>query len=227
MLIGRASQDDRLCASTATRLGIVVVSAEYRLAPEHPHPAQLDDCRSGWLWFQDNAASLGVDAAQVAIGGQSAGGCLAAALVQQICDLAEPAPIAQWLFCPMLDDRTAARRELDAVGHRIWNNATNRYAWRAFLGIEPGSQTTPPYSVPARRAVHPGSPPTWIGVGDIDLFHDEDMAYASALRAAGIPVTTDVVPGVPHGFESWDPTAEVSRGYIDRAQTWLGRALGG
>ncbi len=225
MIIGRASMDDRLCAATARELGIVVVSAEYRLAPEHPFPEPLYDCHWGWLWLQQNAASLGVDPARVAVGGQSAGGGLAAGLVQLLTDSEGPSPVAQWLFCPMLDDRTAANRSLDRTDHFIWNNAKNRFGWHSYLNEEPGSPNIPSYAAPARRANLEGLPRTWIGVGDIDLFYDEDMAYADALSAAGVAVTTEVVPGAPHGFEAVKPSAQISRSYVTKAQQWLRAAV--
>lgn len=225
LIIGGAVQDDRFCGSTARELGIVIVSVEYRLAPEHPYPAALDDCHAGWTWLRQHAAALGVDPSRVAIGGQSAGGGLAAALVQRLQDSDGPQPVAQWLFCPMLDDRTAARRDLDAVRHRVWNNRLNRYGWRSYLAADPGAPTVPRYAVPARRDDLSGLPPTWIGVGDIDLFHDEDHEYARRLRAAGVPTTFHVVPGAPHGFEAWAPDTTITRDHIVTARDWLRRTL--
>ncbi|KQO64303.1 alpha/beta hydrolase [Curtobacterium sp. Leaf261] len=225
MIIGRASIDDRLCASTARELGMVVVSAEYRLAPDHSYPIPLDDCLQGWMWLQEHAASLGVDRERIAIGGQSAGGGLAAGLVQRLADSTYPDPVAQWLFCPMLDDRTAADRDLDRIDHFVWNNRINRFGWRSYLGTVPGSPRVPEYAAPARRTDLGGLPPAWIGVGDIDLFRDEDMAYAAALRAGGAPVDTVVVPGAPHGFEAWAPDTVLAREYVAGAQAWLREAL--
>jgi acetyl esterase/lipase len=217
LVIGGAAQDDRFCAGTAAGLGITVVSAEYRLAPEHPYPAALGDCHAAWTWLRDRVA-----AEQVVVGGQSAGGGLAAALVQRLHDEGER-PRAQWLFCPMLDDRTAARRDLDASAHRVWDNRLNRFGWRAYLGTEPGAPVVPLYAVPARRDDVTGLPETWIGVGDIDLFHDEAAEYARRLRAAGVATTFHVVPGGPHGFEAWAPSSELSRRYLAAARAWLGR----
>jgi acetyl esterase/lipase len=164
LIFGRAVQDDRLCGLTARELGILVVSVEYRKAPEHPFPVALDGCLAGWRWLQREAQRLGVDPARVAVGGESAGGGLAASLVQRLYDAGVAPPIAQWLFCPMLDDRTAARRELDGMSHFVWNNRVNRFGWRSYLGTEPGSASIPVYSVPARRENLSGLPPAWIGL---------------------------------------------------------------
>jgi acetyl esterase/lipase len=137
LVIGNAAQDDTFCAKIARALDIIVVSTEYRLAPEFPFPAALDDCYAAWTWLQESASQLNIDKNCVAIGGQSAGGGLAAGLVQRIHDAGGVQPAAQWLFCPMLDDRTAASRELDQVKHLIWDNRQNRAGWRAYLGTEP------------------------------------------------------------------------------------------
>jgi acetyl esterase/lipase len=225
-LIGRPRQDDRICAQTAQDLGIVVVSAEYRLAPRHRFPAALDDGIAAWHWLQQAALKLGLDRHRIAVGGVSAGGGLAASVVQRIADEGGPNAAAQWLFCPMLDDRTAARRELDAADNFVWSNRANAFGWRSYLKTEPGSAILPPYAAAARRDDLSSLPPAWIGVGDIDLFHDEDAAYAERLRAAGVPATLTVVPGAPHGFEAWAPTTELARTYLAGARDWLQGAIG-
>jgi acetyl esterase/lipase len=224
-VMGSAAQDDRGCFATAQELDVVVVSAEYRLAPEHPFPLPLDDCLDAWDWLQENAVARGIDPQRVAVGGQSAGGGLAAALVQRIHDERGTQPVAQWLFCPMLDDRTAANRELDAVRHILWNNRSNRTGWSAYLGTA-GAPEVPDHAVPSRRPDLTGLPPAWIGAGDIDLFHDEDRAYAERLTADGVDTTFDVVPGGPHAFESLGADAEVSVAYLGRAHRWLRERLG-
>ena len=224
-IIGTASIDDAFCASIARELGIVVVSAEYRLAPRHPFPAPLDDCHAAWRWLRDGAAELGIDPARVAIGGMSAGGGLAAALVQRVCDEAGAGPVAQLLMAPMLDDRTAAIRSLDALAHPVWDNALNRFGWEAYLSTRPGAAVLPPYASPARREELAGLPPAWIGVGAIELFHDEDVAYARRLEAAGVPVTLEIVPGAPHGFEAWGRETAIGRAHLAKATNWLSEAL--
>lgn len=226
-VIGDVVQDDAFCSATARELGIVVVSVNYRLAPEHPFPAALDDALAAWQWLLASAGKLGVGQERVAVGGSSAGAGLAACLVQRLHDAGGTRPVGQWLFSPMLDDRTAARRELDQVQHRVWNNAANRTGWGAYLGAGPGGPRTPDYAVAARRADLSGLPPAWISVGDIDLFADECRAYAERLRDAGVDCAFDLVPGAPHGFEVWAPDTRVARGLLERSRVWLGAQLTG
>lgn len=225
MVIGSAAQDDLHMAEVCRKLGITVISAEYRLAPAHPFPAPLDDCHFAWSWLVENAEVLGIDQHRIAIGGQSAGGGLAASLVQRLHDQTGPQPIAQWLFCPMLDDRTAANRDLDRVKHRLWNNKSNRAGWTSYLGYTPGTATPPPYAAPARRADLGGLPPAWIGAGDVELFFAEDQAYAEALSRAGVDTTFDSVAGAPHAFESLASKTQLAIDYKSRAHAWLAASL--
>ncbi len=226
-VIGGPKQDDGFCIEVARELGIMVVSVDYRLAPEHAFPAPLDDCNDAWTWMQAQAVALGIDPARIAIGGQSAGGGLAAALVQRVHDEGGPQPVAQWLFCPMIDDRTAKRGDLDRIGHRVWSNRNNRTAWSAYLGRAPGAADLPPYAAAARREDVSGLPPAWIGVGDIDLFHDEDRLYAERLDVAGVDVTFVSVAGAPHGFEAWAAATDLAQAYLAGARAWLRGRLGG
>ncbi|UGQ12497.1 alpha/beta hydrolase [Yinghuangia sp. ASG 101] len=220
-VLGSASQDDRGCRHLAHRLGIVVASVEYRLAPEHPFPTPLEDCHAALLWL---AAQPDVDPARVAIGGASAGGGLAAALTLLAKERAtEPgavSPVFQLLAYPMLDDRTAARTDIDQSGMRMWNQTSNRIGWRAYLG-EAADHNVPPLAAPARYKDLSGLPPAWIGVGSNDLFHDEDIAYAERLREAGVATTLHVVPGAYHGFDRMEPKAGVSRAFLEAQSTAL------
>jgi acetyl esterase/lipase len=227
MVLGAAAQDHRFCVDIARDLGVTVVSVEYRLAPEHPYPTPVADCLAAWRWLQEQAPARAIDPDRIAVGGQSAGGGLAASLVQRVHDGRGVQPVAQWLFCPMLDDRTAARRDLDAVRHFLWNNRSNRAGWNAYLGAAPGSDAVATEAVPARRTELGGLPPTWIGVGDAELFYEEARAYAGALAAMGIDTTLDVVPGAPHAFERIAVKAPVSQAYLARAKTWLHQRLAG
>jgi len=214
-VIGAARQDDALCHRFSTRLGVTVASVEYRLAPEHPYPAPLDDCYSALTWLTGLPS---VDSRRVAIGGASAGGGLAAALALLARDRAEIKPAFQLLVYPMLDDRSSATA--DNPNYRMWNPRSNRFGWTAYLG-----DADPQVAVPARRTDLSGLPPAWIGVGTHDLFHDEDLAYAERLRAAGVPCDVDVVPGAFHGFDLWRPKAEVSQRFFDKQCEILRAAL--
>ncbi|WP_433697654.1 alpha/beta hydrolase [Nocardiopsis sp. CA-288880] len=224
LVIGQPSQDDRFCSTAARDTGLVVVSVDYRLAPEHPFPAAADDCVAAWDWFQRSCERFGVDADRIVVGGQSAGGGLAACLVQRLHDRGGVQPRAQLLGCPMLDDRTAARTELDGERHWVWNNRLNRFGWHAYLGREPGGEAEP-YAAAARRDDLRGLPPAWIGVGDIDLFFEEATGYARRLREAGVDCELEVAPGAPHGFEAWAPDAPVSEDFSRRSRGWLARVV--
>ncbi len=223
-VLGSPRQDDHHVSRLVRDLDVVAVSAHYRLAPAHPFPAALDDCHAAWRWVQERAGDLCVDPARVVVAGASAGGGLAAALVQRIRDEGGRQPLAQLLVYPMLDDRTAARRELDDRFPE-WTNRSNLTGWSAYLGREPGVDPLPEYAAPGRRADLSGLPPAWIGVGTLDLFHDEDVDYARRLTAAGVPTTLDVVPGAFHGFDGSVPDALVSQAFERRRNTWLRAVL--
>jgi acetyl esterase/lipase len=224
-LIGSARQDDRRCVRYARELGVVVVSPDYRLAPEHPFPAALDDCFSAWRWLQDSAMDLGVEPHRTVVAGESAGGGLAASVVQRIHDADGVQPVAQLLLCPMLDDRTSARDDLDAIGHRVWNNRANRVGWAGYLGHTPGQQAEPQYAVAARRAQLDGLPSARVGVGDIDLFYEEDRLYCERLVSASVPCELDIVHMAPHGFQTLVPRAPVSIAFERRNDDFLRRHL--
>lgn len=226
LVIGAAKQDDRLCISTASRLRIPIVSVDYRLAPEAPFPAALDDAHAAWEWIGAHAHSLGIDPTRLVIGGESAGAGIAASLAHRLHDEGGTQPAAQWLFAPMLDDRTAARAELDDLDHPVWNNCANRFGWASYVGSAPGADVVPPYAVPSRRTDLTGLPPAWLYAGDIELFHDEIVAYAERLRAAGVPVGFETVTGAAHGFENWASDTILAQGLIERAQGWLADTLG-
>jgi acetyl esterase/lipase len=163
----------------------------------------------------------------VAIGGASAGGGLAAGLALLARDRGQVSPVFQLLTYPMLDDRTAARPVGDDRHFRLWNNEANRFGWRAYTGLEPGSPAVDPLAAPARHDDLSGLSPAWIGVGTLDLFHDEDLAYAERLRAAGVPCDVLVVEGAFHGFDSIRPDAEITRQFRAAQAKALAPALTG
>lgn len=189
------------------RLDVVVASVDYRLAPDHPFPGPLDDCHAALEWVVRNADKLGIDTNRVVIGGQSAGGGLAAALVQRTVDQEPVLPLFQLLIYPMLDAMTVARQDDAGTGEFMWTPKSNRYGWQSYLGADPTSGSYPDYAVPSAREDLSKLPPAWIGVGSLDLFHAEDRAYAERLRKAGVPCEFKTIDGAYHGFDVLVPDA--------------------
>lgn len=203
-VMGKPEQDDGSCAHYVRELGITVVSVDYRCAPKHPFPAGLDDGYSALQWVVAHAQEFGIDTNRIAIGGASAGGGLAAALVQLAHDRKEVKPVFQLLVYPMLDDRTVLRADIDDSNNVTWSQKSNRFGWESYLGQACGAESVPAYSVPARRVDLSGLPPAWIGVGSLDIFHDEDVAYAQRLKECGIECEIDIIRGAFHGFDVFD-----------------------
>jgi acetyl esterase/lipase len=224
-IIGSPEQDDLSSGAYAQELGIVVAAVRYRLAPEHPFPAPLEDCYAALRWLHSQAQQLGIDPDRIAIGGASAGGGLAAGLALLAHDRNEVKPAFQLLIYPMLDDRTAVRTDIDGSHHRLWNQNSNVYGWRSYLAKAPGSPDASPYAAPARREDLSGLPPAWMGVGTFDLFHDEDVAYAKRLTNSGVPCDLQVVPGAFHSFDMVFRGANVARQFRQSHVAALRRAL--
>ena len=212
-VMGTAAQDEVVCRRYVRALGATVAAVEYRLAPEHPYPASLEDCYTALTWLADLPA---VDRTRVAIAGGSAGGGLAAALAFLARDRGDVDLVAQILAYPMIDDRSGERAHRDDPGFRLWDRRSNNWGWSAYL-----ADADPDVAVPARRTDLAGLPPTWIGVGSLDLFHDEDVAYADRLRAAGVPCETLVVPGAFHGFDTVAPDTRVARAFFESQRAML------
>lgn len=223
-ILGSPAQDDALATMFARELGITVVAPTYRLGPEHPFPAAIDDLYATLRWIHASAEAERVRADRIVVAGASAGGGLAAGLTLLARDREEIPVAFQLLVYPMLDDRTVGR-SIDGRHHRLWTATSNRYGWTAYLGREPGGHEVPAYASPARAESLAGLPPTWIGVGTHDLFHDEDVAYAERLAAAGVPVELEIVPGVFHAFDMLQ-RASVTKAFRASQLAALRRALG-
>jgi acetyl esterase/lipase len=197
MCVGTAKLEAEPAARIARELGAVMVMPNYRLAPEHPFPAPLDDCMATLHWMREHAEDLGIDVDRIAVFGPSAGGGLAAAVAQRALDEGI-ALRAQAMIYPMLDDRTVLKDDHCGRGELVWSPESNRFAWTAYLGREPRISDAPEYAAPARRVDLSGLPPAWIGIGDLDLFYDECVDYAERLTAAGVPCELVTVPGMYH-----------------------------
>ncbi|MFL0711888.1 MAG: alpha/beta hydrolase [Microcella pacifica] len=220
LIIGSATQGDPLCRRVADELGVVAASVDYRMPPEHPYPTPLEDCYAALRWL---AAQPDVDPARIAVIGESAGGGLAASLGLLARDRGEVALAGQVLAYPMLDDRTDESAAAHPRMLRLWNGPSNRLGWGMYLGAGTAGPAATPLdaaalelAVPARRADLSGLPPTWIGVGTWDLFHDEDLEFARRLTEAGVTCELHVIPGAYHGFDAAEPKAAVSRDFVAR-----------
>jgi acetyl esterase/lipase len=203
---GSAESSVRQLQDLCVKLDCVVVSVEYRLAPETTFAGSIEDNYAGLKWLHANAAELGADPDRIAVMGESAGGGHAALLTLTARERGE-VPIAfQCLIYPMLDDRTGAlgplgRKMPPQVGRLIWTAEQNRFGWESFLGTAPVERFAPAGAVPARVADLAGLPPAFIAVGTLDLFCDEDIDYARRLTDAGVSTELIVVPGGFHGFD--------------------------
>ncbi|GAB2856710.1 hypothetical protein GCM10022221_65510 [Actinocorallia aurea] len=202
----------------------VAVSVEYRLAPEHPDPAPVEDCYAGLRWLAENAAALGADPARLMILGGSAGGGLAAGTALLARDRGFPALTHQVLLCPMLDDRmtTPSSRMLDGEG--VWDREDNLFGWTALLGDRRGTADVSPYAAPARAEDLSGLPRTYLDVGSVETFRDEAIDYALRLSQAGVSVDFHLWGGGYHGFEAAYPSALAQASAATRTE-FLRRAL--
>jgi acetyl esterase/lipase len=198
-VLGSAKMSDAANRQLAHDLGCVIASVDYRLAPETSFPGNVEDCYAGLKWLHGAAAELGVDPARIAIKGESAGGGLAAGLALMARDRGEVPVCFQLLVYPMIDDRDPAEPHA-FVGEFIWNRQSNRFGWTSILGREPGGEGVSPYAAAARADDLCGLPPTFISVGALDLFLEEDVEYARRLARAGVPVELHVYAGAFHGF---------------------------
>jgi acetyl esterase/lipase len=200
-VIGSADGEDLGVKSIVSAVRCAAVSVDYRLAPETPHPGPVEDCYAALLWLSTHAGELGVDPTRIAIGGGSAGGGLAAALGLLTRNRGEVPLAFQLLIYPMLDDRTVTMTDPHPyTGEFIWTAQVNRFGWRALLGQEPGGPDISPYAAAARAESLVGLPATFISVGALDLFLEEDLEYARRLIRAGVPTELHVYPGAYHGF---------------------------
>ncbi|MFJ3384786.1 MULTISPECIES: alpha/beta hydrolase fold domain-containing protein [unclassified Curtobacterium] len=205
---------------------VVLVSVDYRLAPEYPDPYPVEDCYAGLVWVAEHADELDIDPARIVIAGQSAGGGLAAGTALLARDRRGPELMAQILVSPMLDDRddTVSTRQIDGVG--VSDRQMTRFGWDAYLGSRRGTGDVSEYAAPARAADLSGLPRTYIDCGSAEVFRDEDVTFASRLWAAGVDAELHVWPGAFHGFTSMMPDAVLSRTATAALADWTRRLLG-
>lgn len=222
MVLLNADRDDFICATRASEHRCVVVSVDYRLAPETPAPGPVDDCFAALTWLASHADELEIDAERIVIGGASAGAGLAAGTALRARDAGGPALAAQLLVYPMLDHRNETTSSHAIQDLRVWNRSANVHAWEAYLG---GAEPTA-YSSPAIAEDLSGLPPAHINVGTFDMFHDEDVAYATALNRAGVAAELHVYPGAFHASNGFLPEHPLSIRWKEDEEAFLTRHLG-
>ena len=225
MVLGSVAMDDARCIEIVEQLNVTVASVEYRLAPVFPYPVPLDDCYAGLQWLFSSAESLGLDVNRIAIGGGSAGAGLAAGLALLARDRGQLNPCFQLLRYPMIDDRNSTASSHEVHDLRVWNRAANLVGWGAYLGDAAGSDDVSPYAAPARATDLSGLPPAIVTVGELDLFLDEDIAYAQRLLAAGVSTELHVYGKCVHGSDALVPHAEGSQRWKRDEMSALDRAL--
>ena len=205
MIAGSADMMDAASRALAEAAGAVVAAVDYRLAPEAPFPAAVEDAHAALNWLIGEAAALGIDPARVLVMGHSAGGGLAAALALLARDRGAHRLAGQVLVYPMLDPRTGtddAPADNPLTGEFMWTRPANRFGWDALRGPDPVPAERLGHYAPALAPLLDALPPAFIAVGALDLFLEEDVAYALRLARAGVPVEFHVYPGGVHGFDA-------------------------
>ena len=212
MIMGSVEGENLKAAELCEAIQAVVVSVEYRLAPEHPHPAPVQDCYAALKWMAQNADELAFDPNRLAVVGGSAGGGLTIATTMMARDKGFPRICFQMPLYPMIDDRNETPSSYEIMDLGIWDREGNVEAWQWYLGGKPVDD----YAAPARAEKLAGLPPTFIDVGELDLFRDEDIQFAARLIQAGVPTELHVYPGAYHASEVFAPEAALSQSILSR-----------
>lgn len=226
-VLGGIEMDDLMCAQLAKDVGCAVASVEYRLAPENPYPAALDDCAAALAWLGAGAAGLAIDASRIAIGGASAGGGLAAALALKARDAGPVKPVFQLLIYPAIDDSNVELPGDTVPDTLFWDRESTRLGWLAYLGaMSPGGDDVPAYAAAVRAEDLTGLPPAFVAVGELDQFLPECLDYVRRLVGAEVPVELHVYPGACHALDVFAPMAQVSLRFVGERNRALKAALG-
>ncbi|MCT2224547.1 alpha/beta hydrolase [Microbacterium paraoxydans] len=224
MIVGHRSWETARVVDIVAEHGVVAVNVEYRLAPEDPYPAGVEDCYAAFVWTHAHAAELGIDPARIVVGGGSAGGGLTAAVALLARDRRGPVMAGQLLLCPMIDNTntTISSRQDDGIG--TWQRDMNLLAWSCVLGEDLAFSTeAPAYAAPSRATDVSGLPPAYIEVGEAEMFRDEDTAYALRIWETGGQAELHVWGGGAHGFDMYMPEAEITRAALAARASWLRR----
>ncbi|MBB2965743.1 alpha/beta hydrolase [Leifsonia aquatica] len=227
MIVGHRSWETGRLVQLVDELGVIAVNVEYRLAPEDPYPAGVEDCYAGLVWLAANARELGADPDRIVVMGGSAGGGFAAAISLLARDRGGPALAGQLLLCPMIDNTNTTVSSLQYAGIGTWTREANLLAWECVLGDELAfSAEAPAYAAPTRADDLSDLPHAYIEVGAAEPFRDEDVEYASRIWAVGGAAELHVWSGGFHGFDMYAPASELTRAALDARFSWLRRVLG-
>ena len=210
---------------TTERFAATLISVGYRLAPEHPYPAQINDAYAGLLWVADHAEELGIDPERIVVTGPSAGGGLSAALALTVRDKGGPRLLGQLLMCPMLDDRNDSASAMQMDDIEFWDRSYSGFGWSSLLGALRGGADVPQYAAPARATDLAGLPPAFLDVGSAECLRDEVVEYAGRIWQAGGRAELHVWPGGIHAFDREVPEARISKAAVAARRNWLERLL--
>lgn len=225
MVAGDARNGIEELLDWAEELELSVVSVDYRLAPEHPHPAPITDCYAGLEWVEAQATELGSGQGRIIVVGASAGGGLAAATALMARDRGGPRIHALMLIAPMLDDRNDTESAMQFEGVGVWDRNSNATGWLALLGDERGQDGVSPYAAPARATDLAGLPPMHIDVGSAETFRDEAVTFAQRVWHSGGAAELQVWSGAFHGFTAYAPQTAIAQQALAARRDWIARQL--
>lgn len=209
-VVGHPVEHDNIAINFVRGANCAVVSVDYRLAPENPFPAAIEDCYTALQWAASNPEGLSFDAGKIAVGGYSAGGSLGAGLALLARDRGGPKVVFQMPLCACLDDRHLTPSAQEITDGRVWSRSISENAWNFYLKDVDRANTSP-YAAPARATELAGLPPAYFGIGELDLMRDENIIYANRLMQAGVSAELHVFPGAFHGFDLLGPDTELGK----------------
>jgi acetyl esterase/lipase len=221
LVLGNLDTDHERCLVLAREAHCVVVSVDYRLAPEHPYPAAFDDCAAVVEALADDPGSWGVDPERLAVGGNSAGAGLAAAVALRTRDRAGPRLCFQLLHQPMLDSTCRSSSMAEFVATPGFDSGSARFSWGAYLGGRPATA----YASPSSARSLADLPRAYVSCAEVDPLRDEGMDYARRLIAGGVPTELHVVPGACHGFDTLAPRYPPSFRAVEQQSDALAQAF--
>lgn len=226
MMVGFAKMDAPRLIDMIEEFGIVAATVEYRLAPEHPDPAPVEDCHAGLVWFAEHADELGVDPDKLIIMGGSAGGGLSAGVALLARDRQTVKLAGQLLLCPMIDDTNTSLSSYQNIENTTWTRESNLLGWKSLLGDKVGSDEASIYAAPYRAKDLSGLPPANIETGSAEMFRDENVEYANRIWAVGGEAELHIWSGGFHGFDIYAPDSELAKAAIAARYSWFRRIFG-